>query len=75
MTLRKGPAGVEEQGMGTWGDTRNLGDPAVSTINTVVGEATTQITPVHRVGVDPWGRYEQPAQGGTAKRRQRSAVG
>jgi len=45
------------------GDTRNLGDPAVSAIRTVVGEATIQITLARRGGADTWGRHEQPSTG------------
>lgn len=45
------------------GDTRNLGDPAVSAINEVVGEATIQRTPAQRRGADISGRDEQPSTG------------
>ena len=45
------------------GDPRNLGDPAVSAIRAVVGEATIQRTPARRRGADTSGRNEQPCIG------------
>ena len=52
-----GPAGVEEQGIGTIGFPRNVGDPVVSTLIIGSGRCLTQ-TSRPPVGVGPCGRYE-----------------
>ena len=45
------------------GDPRNLGDPAVSAVRPVVGEATNQRTPAQGWSADIPGRDEQWALG------------
>jgi len=67
-----GPTGVREQGTGTQGLPRNLGDPAVSTDIFRLGNRNNN-SPEPTVARP--GRWEQTGRnGGIAKRRQRSAA-
>ena len=69
-----GPAGVEEQGIGTRGSPRNLGDPAVSTRNWPEAARPKQPqAPGRRRAL--LGETNTGATSGTAKRRKRSAAG
>ena len=72
-----GPAGVAEQGIGTMGVPRNVGDPVVSARNPGgMGHPGDQCVPVHRrLSLAACGSQSQASLRGTAKRRQRSAAG
>jgi hypothetical protein len=67
-----GPTGVQEQGIGTQGLPRNLGDPAVPTDNSGSGTGTS--TPRSPRPCASTAGSKIRRKGGIAKRRQRSAA-
>ena len=75
MAWRKGSTGVKEQGTDAQGGPRNLGDPASSVIKQRLGKPLNKEPRSAYEGADICGRDEKRAQGGTAKRRRRSAAG